>query len=259
MSASHPSSSTSSASPEVRENTEEDSRTRVPKWIPISAFIGTSLAIAIPLLMVRRQRTGVTRMSLKPGTSAPPPRRSSGPVGPVSSTSSASSTSQPISLHQSIKEALTEESASLMSALSRMNKASAILAAKAFAIATGLVAVSGFGLVWTVKTTLGIQDAHEFGQRMRSVLWSSAPGLASRIHRPPETDEERRAALQVAPFGIHEEWNWPEAEKRLQKAYDEGGVPLWSQAVLRELEAEARVERAKREKEIAAQKRKEEF
>ena len=98
-------------------------------------------------------------------------------------------------------------------------------------------------------------QVREFGQRMRAVLWSTTPVLASRIHRPPETDDERRAMLQVAPFGVQEEWSWPEAEKRLQKAYDEGDVGLWAQAVLRELEAEARVERSKREKEIAERER----
>ncbi|PPR06023.1 hypothetical protein CVT26_007502 [Gymnopilus dilepis] len=254
MSSSFPTSSTSSP---PSETAEEDSRSRVPKWIPISAFIGTSLAIAIPLVMVRRQRAGVMRMSMRSGNTAPPPRRSSGPIAPLSSTTSASSTSQNVSLHQSIKEALSEESASLMTGLSRMNKSSGLLAAKAFAIATGLVAVGGFGMIWTVKMALGIQDAREFGQRMRAVLWSSVPVLASRIHRAPETDEERRAVLQVAPFGVQEDWSWPEAEKRLQKAYEEGGVALWGQAVLRELEAEARVERAKREREIAERERKE--
>lgn len=72
----------------------------------------------------------------------------------------------------------------------------------------------------------------------------------SRIRRAPETDEERRDAHLLAPFGSHETWNWLDAEKRLQRAYEEGGFPLWAQTALREMEAEAHLERSKREEEI---------
>jgi len=105
-------------------------------------------------------------------------------------------------------------------------------------------------MIWMVKMTLGVQDAREFGQRMRVALWSSAPNLTSRILRPPQTDEERQDVHQVTPFGVQEDWSWAQAEKRMERAYEEGGLPLWAQAALREVEAEARVERAKREKEI---------
>lgn len=85
---------------------------------------------------------------------------------------------------------------------------------------------------------------------MRAFLWSAWPSLASRIHRPSETEEERQAALQLAPFGVQEEWDAGESQKRLRRAYDEGGFSLWAQTALRELEAEARVERAKRQQEV---------
>jgi len=85
---------------------------------------------------------------------------------------------------------------------------------------------------------------------MRSLLWTLAPSLTSQIHRPPETEDERHDAHEVAPFGVHEEWNWEDAEKRLQRAYEEGGLPLWTKIALREVEAEARLERAKREQEV---------
>lgn len=39
-----------------------------------------------------------------------------------------------------------------------MNASSGLLAAKAFGIATGLVVLSGFGVVWAAKKTLGVQD-----------------------------------------------------------------------------------------------------
>ncbi|KDR80684.1 hypothetical protein GALMADRAFT_241065 [Galerina marginata CBS 339.88] len=224
----------------------ESQKSRIPKWMPISAFIGTSLALAIPLIMIRRQRGNVARISLK-RSNAPPPRKASGPAAPLPISSSSTQTA---SLHATIKETLNEENHSLMSALSRMNASSALLAAKAFAIATGLVAVGGLGMIWMVKTTLGVQDAREFGQRMRAALWSSAPTLTSRILRPPQTDKERQDIHLVTAFGVQEEWSWDQAEKRMERAYEEGGLPLWAQAALREVEAEARVERAKREQEI---------
>jgi len=93
---------------------------------------------------------------------------------------------------------------------------------------------------------------------MRYLLWASVPSLASRIHRPPETEEERHQIHDFAPFGIEggsstdEEWTWEKAERRLKQAYEEGGLPLWSQAALREVEAEARIERIKRETEFAS-------
>ncbi|KAF8967378.1 hypothetical protein BDZ97DRAFT_1609186, partial [Flammula alnicola] len=231
---------------------------RIPLWVPISAFIGTSLALAIPLLMIRRQRGSITRLSLKDSV-APPPRRgvsgSAAPLRPVSSSTS-SSVAEPVisSLRSESDSAGVGE---MMSALSRMNASSALMAAKAFGIATALVAVGGLGLTWAAKTALGVQDAREFGQKMRYMLWKSVPSLTSRIHRPPETDEERQQVHRVAPFGVEglgeeqeEQWNWEQAEKRLMKAYEEGGFPLWAQTALREVEAEVRVERAKREREF---------
>lgn len=230
-------------------------------------FIGTSIVLAIPLLILRKQRGSVARLSLK-GSTAPPPRKASGTAAALPLSSSGTTATTPISLHETIKESLNEDSTSLMSALSRMNSSSALLAAKAFGIATGLVALGGFGTVWAAKTTLGVQDVclkflleyasferthvfqtREFAHKMRTLIRLTAPGLMDRIRRAPETDEERHEAHSLAPFGSHEKWNWLDAEKRLQKAYEEGGVPLWAQTALREMEAEARLERSNREQE----------
>ncbi|KAJ2930539.1 hypothetical protein H1R20_g6554, partial [Candolleomyces eurysporus] len=134
--------------------------------------------------------------------------------------------------------------------MSQMNLSNAMWAGKAFVIATGLVTLGGGMLVFGIKAVLGIDNVNEFGTKMRAFLWSAWPSLASRIHRAPETEEERQAALQLAPFGVQEEWNVEESQKRLRRAYDEGGFSLWAYTALRELEAEARVERAKRRQEV---------
>lgn len=87
---------------------------------------------------------------------------------------------------------------------------------------------------------------------MRSLLWSIWPSLSNSIHRGPEGEEEQQESLRVAPRGVDENWNVEASETRLTRAYQEGGVSLWAQAALRELEAEARVERAKRAREVVA-------
>lgn len=49
-----------------------------------------------------------------------------------------------------------------MSAVSRVNMSTGMLAAKAFAIATGIVALGGAALVWSVKEALGVKDVSIF-------------------------------------------------------------------------------------------------
>ncbi|KAF4616939.1 hypothetical protein D9613_008957 [Agrocybe pediades] len=263
-------STSSSSSPASDESTER----KVPKWVPVSAFIGTSLALAIPLLMIRRNRTSsshtASRVALSSTSAAPPRRKSLNATAslPVSTSSSAAAaTSSP---HVNLLEKPTESEAnpSLMSALSQLTGSSAMLAAKAFAIATALVGVSAYGAIWGVKTSLGVDDARQFGLRMRSILWTLAPSLTSRIHRAPETEEERHALREVLPPSFSSssppppsssleppyvekpKWSWPEAEKRLQRAYEEGGFPLWAKVAMREVEEEARLERERREREV---------
>ena len=87
------------------------------------------------------------------------------------------------------------------------------------------------------------KDANDFLVRATNNLLSS-------IYRPPATDEERHDAYDAAPFEVDEGWTWVEAEKRLKRAYDEGGFPLWARAAMREVEAEARVERVRRQREM---------
>ncbi|KAF6753076.1 hypothetical protein DFP72DRAFT_1069851 [Ephemerocybe angulata] len=237
---------------------EESSRSRVPIWLPISAFIGTSVAIAIPLLMVRRQRRSlgaITRVGLNDANAAtPPPRRRlvSAQDGGTSVADlrarlvARASTPTNVSLKA---ESPQDETSPGLGSLMTMR----CFAGKAFLIATGLVTVGGGLLAWGVKTALGVNEAHEFGTKMRSFLWSAWPSLAARIHRGPEDEQERKAALEAAPFGVQEEWSTEASEARLKRAYDEGGFPLWAQTAFRELEAEARIERARRQREVDAE------
>ncbi|KAJ3529233.1 hypothetical protein NMY22_g9077 [Coprinellus aureogranulatus] len=243
---------------------EEDSRSKVPIWLPVAAFIGTSFAVAIPVFMVRRQRqslSAISRVGLQ-GSNAPPPppRRRLVPPPPGSSPSSdlrarlvaRASTPTNVSFKsESNSEERSPGLGSLMSAMSQLTLSNAMFAGKAFAIATFLVTLGGGVLVLGVKTALGVNEAHEFGAKMRSFLWSVWPSLSNSIHRSPESEEERRESSRVAPYGTDEEWSVEASEARLKRAYQEGGVTLWAQIALRELEAEARFERSRRAREVA--------
>jgi len=202
--------------------------------------------LALPLLALRRQRVNVKK-TLK-GSAAPPPRRTTGRIGqqgPSYSHAVQSTESNSTSSHNT-----SPRTGELLAAISRVDFSTAIYAGKAFAIATGLVAVGGVALTIAVKTFMGVQDAREFGHRMRSFMWSSVPDLTARIHRPPMTEDERQDVYLVSLPGLEEQWSWEAAEVRLKKAYDEGGFSLWAQTALRELEAEVRVERTRRQKEL---------
>ena len=75
---------------------------------------------------------------------------------------------------------------------------------------------------------------------MRMTFWSTLPkNLLSSIYRPPAADEECHDAYDAAPFEVDEGWTCVEAEKRLKRAYDEGGFPLWARAAMREVEADS--------------------
>ena len=92
---------------------------------------------------------------------------------------------------------------------------------------------------------------------MRVLVREKMPVLSSRIHRPP-AEEDHTATLWNSPASVENphivvnedtgdaEWAWPDAEKRLKDAFDNGGFSGWAQAALQELEAEGRLERRKR-------------
>ena len=75
------------------------------------------------------------------------------------------------------------------------------------------------------------------------------PMLSSRIHRPPESEDDGEAGpqIQTALNGIDPAWKWEDAERRLRAVYDKDGFSGWAEAALRELEAEGELERLRRE------------
>ena len=120
--------------------------------------------------MLRRHRCGknTLRTSLKNSQTPPPPRRSNTVLTSVHGTTihpsapaSASSSSTPkrgLGTTSEPSDTSSPGMRELISAISQMNQSTALLAAKAFLIATGLVAIGGVTFTWAVKTTLGVND-----------------------------------------------------------------------------------------------------
>ncbi|KAF4613225.1 hypothetical protein D9613_010714 [Agrocybe pediades] len=75
-----------------------------------------------------------------------------------------------------------------------MTGSSAILAGTAFVIATSLVGLVAYGVLWDTKTSLGVDDPRHFGSLMRSIISTTSPNLTSSIHPAEETEDEMRAA-----------------------------------------------------------------
>ena len=159
--------------------------TRVPSWVPFAAvririncpiaqltlpaahkFTGTSIALAIPLLYLARQRRTVLRKTL-PSASPPPLRRTVFP--------SQKFTLLPLTRpHEKVhfKDSSPSVFASLgtrelLSAIVEADYSIAIFAGKAFAIATGVVAATGAVFVLGVKSSLDVRDVRNF----LVVLW----------------------------------------------------------------------------------------
>jgi len=120
-------------------------------------------------------------------------------------------------------------------------------------IASGLVTVGALAIAFGVKTVMGVKDTQDFAQRMRMTIWKHMPDLTERIRRPPETEDE--GVSFVSPSEVDPNWNWEDAEKRLQVAYDKGGFPAWMHLALKEMEAEMHVEKSKRQRELEQETR----
>lgn len=75
------------------------------------------------------------------------------------------------------------------------------------------------------------------------------PMLSSRIHRPPEGEDDGEAGQQIQTLldGADSAWKWEDAEERLGAAYDKDRFSGWAEAALKELEVEGELERLRRE------------
>ncbi|KAI0302898.1 hypothetical protein B0F90DRAFT_1949722 [Multifurca ochricompacta] len=251
----------------------KDSQDHISPWIPISMLVVTTTALAVPLVLLRRQRaaTVASIFSRSPSSSipsgAPPvrriPLRSVPSVVPPPRVAPVQTPMSPVgapSLEAGSTFGMSFKDASSVSKEDGFN--GALDSLKAFGIATALVMAGGAASVWGIKTYLGVKDTQEFASAMRLTLLTKWPLLTSRIHRtsdsaplptqpvslpasvPTTSESDVRPPTAVVPDA--EGWNWPASQARLAAAYERGGVAQFAEAAVGELEAEVEVERRRR-------------
>ncbi|KAF8337295.1 hypothetical protein F5887DRAFT_984707, partial [Amanita rubescens] len=156
---------------------------KLPQWAPFAFIAGASAALIVPLFWLRRQRgralahqtqttlapTALSAVHFARGLRAPTTSASSPAPEPTESSS---------------------EHPSLFTALSHADTSTALFAAKAFGIATLLVALGGVGITWTVKTTTGVDNMHDFGCLAKQLVQTHLPSLSENLYRIPETPDE---------------------------------------------------------------------
>jgi hypothetical protein len=173
---------------------------KLPPWAPFAFIAGASAALIVPLFWLRRQRgralahqtqttlapTALSAVHFARGLRVPTTPASSPAPEPTESSS---------------------EHPSLFTALSHADTSTALFAAKAFGIATLLVALGGFGITWTVKTTMGVDNVrntrfvlsilptsilqmHDFGCLAKQLVQTHLPSLSENIYRIPEAPDE---------------------------------------------------------------------
>ncbi|KAI0318368.1 hypothetical protein OF83DRAFT_1171153 [Amylostereum chailletii] len=253
----------------------------VSPWIPVTLLAVTTAALAVPLVLLRRQRSGATSLSHAADRASPPPRRIGRAVDSVTAQTStptpvtgpppprrpsrASVVASPaivaspiIPFERTIPKASPSEANAGAEDADAFN--APLYTLKAFSLATFCVLFTGGVGVWGVKTSLGVKDTQEFGALMRAFMLSKMPFLSSRIYRTPSSSALPPAfplpvslPFQAAPVD-HEymeedalrTWTWAAAQERLSAAYEQGGMGLWAEVALREMEIEAELLRRRR-------------
>jgi hypothetical protein len=217
----------------------------------------TTAALAVPILLLRKQqRAAALANSLR--ESSVPPRRAGAVSRPLIQISPLLAGTVPAAAEHVARDSASFSSISLDAIF---------YAAKTFSIATVLVAAGSATTLWGIRSILGVQDVRihhfepsppfglrlyyletkEFGKLMRYTLATKLPGLSSQIRRPLDLTEVDAAS---SDSGV---WSWPAAEARLKEAFEKGGYSGWAQAAFAEMEAEVRAERIKRQNSRAGQ------
>ncbi|KAI5889708.1 uncharacterized protein SCHCODRAFT_01076261, partial [Schizophyllum commune H4-8] len=116
---------------------------------------------------------------------------------------------------------------------------------KAFGIATALVVAGAFAGIQGAMYYFDVDDARQFGRRMRLMILEKMPGLTAQIHRAPD-EPSPEPAEPVSP-AVEQDWKWEDAEARLRRAFETGGLAGWAEAAAKEVEVEDRLQRKKQQ------------
>ncbi|EPQ53803.1 hypothetical protein GLOTRDRAFT_139899 [Gloeophyllum trabeum ATCC 11539] len=221
---------TASTSAQIVSNpTVDEKKKPLPRWVPVSLLAVTTAALALPIYLLKRHRASLAEL-------APPARRTAKAAGRLQP-----ARIRPVEPNPRAAEVPADAFNAPLQGL------------KAFGIATLGVTTCAAAGVWGVKAYTGVRDTREFADYMRQTLLLRLPGLAARLHRLPDPDSDSDSspsAPSPSPsqpeHATGEPWTWVAAEARLRAAYEQRGFAGWADAALREVEEEARVERAKR-------------
>jgi len=130
-----------------------------------------------------------TRSSIRAFSAvSPPPRRAS--LGMLPSIPTGSMSRQSPSSPASAEEDLDDDRPTFTSGLRQMNGSSAVFAAKAFSVATGVVILGGLGAVWTFKSICGFHDARQISEYIRTSISSVSSKSVSLVPPDPKIRDE---------------------------------------------------------------------
>ncbi|KAL1748640.1 hypothetical protein HDZ31DRAFT_60089 [Schizophyllum fasciatum] len=241
---------------------------RVPLWLPISLIAFSGAAIATPLLFLRWQRKAALTESLN--------KISVSEAGQLANAPTAHPSVKPKSLLSAFivdqKEldaaaasAPPSSSGPAFSSSFRSNHDpfdddddlrgpppppdpnfnAALYTAKAFGLATALVVAGAFATIQGAMYYFDVDDARQFGRRMRLLILEKMPALAAQIHRAP--DDSPPEATASAASDVEQDWNWEDAEARLRRAFETRGFAGWAEAAAKEVEVEDKLQRKKQQ------------
>ncbi|KAG8902214.1 hypothetical protein FRC00_000548 [Tulasnella sp. 408] len=97
----------------------------------------------------------------------------------------------------------------------------------AFGLATAAVWASAALGVFAVHRITGASSLEDFSFVVRDQIYRTFPGLNEKLYG------------DVGSAPSESRWSWDDAEKRLEKAYDEGGLSKWAAQAQEEMNAEA--------------------
>ncbi|VDC05853.1 unnamed protein product [Peniophora sp. CBMAI 1063] len=211
----------------------EDEKKPLSPWIPVTLLAVTSVALAVPLLYLRRQRAAAlakdASAAVSAASTAPPRRLGRGiPAAQAALEQSAALAARPASNAPPPRRRVTALSGSIAATPAPSDAPAPSLAAapaassstlpqddgfnvhlygiKAFGGATAIVLLAAASGVWGVKAYMGVEDPQDFAKRMRVVLADKLPALAARINRTLD------ATPLTAPFALPISLPAPKAE-----------------------------------------------
>ncbi|KAL4068641.1 hypothetical protein V8B97DRAFT_2018318 [Scleroderma yunnanense] len=222
----------------------------IPKWLPISFLAVSSAALVVPIVMLRRYKTGLqaatTRQDIRGHAS---PRRRHGTVvlpgshglglpaaSPprvrlrVNPSTDPSPSSPKLLLNQGVHPSISRTPTPQPSPSVEDTFNGPLFSLKALAISTAFVAFGASASVFGVMAYLGVNNTSEFAARMRLWVISTLPILSERIHRPSEAKDNEGLAPLFHSSGTSDPSNQPPESSHLGTPSPHSTIPPFDMA-----------------------------